>query len=340
MPPSVSPFSRAASMAATIRVDASSSAQRTGERSTASQSTSPSGTGTCTSPIRTTQEWTSTPMRGEQRPRHRAGRDPRGGLASAGPLEHVARVVEAVLEDAREVRVPGTNARHPFGLESPRLDLHRTLPVLPVAVLDHQRDRRPERLAAADAADDPGRVVLDLLALSPTVAALAAPKVGVDVARGVQRQPAGTPSTITVSCGPCDSPAVRNRSICNGLYWRGGRVPHSRARIAPRFVRAGSRFRTQDCSGEQTRPAFGGARSSTCAIARLLDAHGDVIGAICAYREVIARAARGRGVRGAAVASLRWPGAPDRRAGRLRAPPGGGGAPVDGGAFMVVSSSL
>jgi len=109
-----------------------------------------------------------------------------GPLASARALEHVASVTEAVLQHSREVGVPGANARDRFPFESPRLDLHRTLPVLPVAVRDHERDRRAEGPAAADAADDPGRIVLDLLALSPSVSALPAPEVGVEVTSGVQ----------------------------------------------------------------------------------------------------------------------------------------------------------
>ena len=81
----------------------------------------------------------------------------------------------------------GADARDPLRCESPRLHLHRSLPVLPVAVLDDERDRRAERLAAADAADDPGRVVLDLLAFTPPVSTLTAAEVGVDVAGGVER---------------------------------------------------------------------------------------------------------------------------------------------------------
>src|ERR1700730_17923151 len=98
--------------------------------------------------------------------------------------------------------------------------------------------------------------------------------------------PAGTPSTMTVSCGPCDSPAVRNRSICNGLYWRAPASPVRGVDCPPALSLSGPDRKTRLHAMREA----SGTRSSALEhlrIARLLDAHGDVIGAICAYREVM-----------------------------------------------------
>src|ERR1700692_4238993 len=98
--------------------------------------------------------------------------------------------------------------------------------------------------------------------------------------------PAGRPSTMTVSCGPCDSPAVRNRSICNGLYWRAPISPVRAIECASGLSVPGLVWHPRlDAMSEAPR-----TRTSVhdhLRIARILDAHGDVIGAICAYREVM-----------------------------------------------------
>ena len=138
--------------------------------------------------MRTTEEWTSTPIEFEESPRHRTGGNPRRGLPRACPLEDVTRIGEAELEDPGEVGVAGADPRDPLGPEPARLHLHRTLPVLPVAVLDDQRHRRAQRLATAHAADDSGGVVLDLLALAAPVTALAPVQVRIDGSPGVERQ--------------------------------------------------------------------------------------------------------------------------------------------------------
>ena len=92
-----------------------------------------------------------------------------------------------------------------------RLDLHDLRPVLPVAVADEQQDRRAERPAVADAAEDLGAVLLDRLARAAAVAPLAAGQVDREVVLGQRRGRPGTPSIVTPSAGPCDSPAVRKR---------------------------------------------------------------------------------------------------------------------------------
>src|SRR3989442_8195094 len=72
----------------------------------------------------------------EQQLAHRPAGNAGDGLARAGALQDVARVLAVVLEDAREVGVPRAGprdlppARLPGGLGLPG---HHVLPVLPVA---------------------------------------------------------------------------------------------------------------------------------------------------------------------------------------------------------------
>jgi len=99
--------------------------------------------------------------------------DSRGGLAGRGAFEYVADVVEAVLHRAGEVGVAGTQARNALRVALVGADLHDLLPVLPDAVGYNHRDGAAQRAAVADAADELGVVLLELLALRATVAALA-----------------------------------------------------------------------------------------------------------------------------------------------------------------------
>src|SRR5207244_9987075 len=108
----------------------------------------------------------------------------------AGTFEDVAYVVEAVLDHARQIGVARTQACHRWWRLGHRLDVHLALPVRPVAVLDHHGDRSAHRHAVSHAGDDLDAVVLDLLASTPTVAALAARQVDVDVF-GQYGQPGG-----------------------------------------------------------------------------------------------------------------------------------------------------
>src|SRR5947209_4487189 len=114
---------------------------------------------------------------------------PRGRLAGAGALEHVADVAVAVLHGAGEVGVPGAGPRH-FLLRRARLGhrhAHGRLPVLPVAVGDAERDGRAERGAPADAGQDVDLIALDLHAAAAAVAALAPGEVAVDVGFGQRK---------------------------------------------------------------------------------------------------------------------------------------------------------
>ena len=101
-------------------------------------------------------------------------------------------------ERAGEIGVAGTRPRHgrlarPGGVGR-RLgaDVHRVLPVGPVAVAHDQRHRAAERLAFADAREHLGRIGLDGHAPAAAVAALAALEVG-GGDRRIDRQPRRQP---------------------------------------------------------------------------------------------------------------------------------------------------
>ena len=110
----------------------------------------------------------------------RAAGDARRGLASAGALEDVAHVGEAVLLGADEVGVARPRQVHLGGLGLDRPRVHPLFPVGEVAVVDLERDRAAERAAVADAGGDVGAVGLDLHAPAAAVAELAAREVAVE----------------------------------------------------------------------------------------------------------------------------------------------------------------
>ena len=104
------------------------------------------------------------PERAEERLAHRSDRDPRGGLPRARPFEHVPRVGEPVLLHPDQVGVAGPRARQRRILEL-RLflfDGHDVLPLRPFGVVDQDRDRRADRAAVADPAEDLEAVLFDL----------------------------------------------------------------------------------------------------------------------------------------------------------------------------------
>ncbi len=155
---------------------------------------------------------------GEERPSDRAERDACGGLAGARPLEHRARLVEVVLLHAREVGVPwaraGQRRATAAGLlgQLDRLGAHHLDPLGPFGVADPQGDRAADARAVHDAARDVQLVLLELLPRATPVAELAAGEVLADGGKG-DGTPAGSPSRIATSSGPCDSPAVSQRSM-------------------------------------------------------------------------------------------------------------------------------
>src|SRR6185312_7980650 len=119
---------------------------------------------------------------------HGAGGDPCGRLAGTGALQHVAHVLVPVLEDAREVGVPGPGQPDRLAPPAVLLELlrghrpraHRVRPVRVIAVLDEERYGAAQRAAVADAAERPHVVLLELLARAAAVARLAARQVAAD----------------------------------------------------------------------------------------------------------------------------------------------------------------
>src|SRR5581483_4216398 len=107
-----------------------------------------------------------------------ADRDPRGGFPGAGTLQDVADIVVPVFHRPRQVGVTRTRtrdggaflARRSFG--SFRLDVHRSLPVFPILVADHQGDGRAGCPTVTHAAQRLGAIALDGHAAAAAVAAL------------------------------------------------------------------------------------------------------------------------------------------------------------------------
>ena len=82
---------------------------------------------------------------------------------------------------------------------------------VPLGVADLDRDRRAERAAVADPADQRHLVLLEPHPRPAAVAEPAAGQLALDLLDG-DGSPAGRPSTTTTRPRPCDSPAVRKRS--------------------------------------------------------------------------------------------------------------------------------
>jgi len=118
-------------------------------------------------------------------------RDPGRGLPGAGPLQHAARVVVAVLLHPGQVSVAGAGAgeRRVPGLRGEdllvdRVRGHHGFPFGPLGVADPDGDRAAEGPAVPDAA---GQLDLVLLELHPRAAAVAGPPPGQgggDIRRG------------------------------------------------------------------------------------------------------------------------------------------------------------
>src|SRR3989442_12715792 len=106
----------------------------------------------------------------EQQLAHGPAGDPGDGLAGAGALQDVARVLAVVLENAREVGVPRAGPRDlaPARLRGdPGLRGHHVLPGLPVAGPHEHRAGGAERLARPHAGEPLHLVRLELHAPPP-----------------------------------------------------------------------------------------------------------------------------------------------------------------------------
>ena len=123
----------------------------------------------------------------EQQAGQRASGDAGRGLSGAGALEDVADIAVPVLDRTGQVRMSRPRPRdgrtvlgagRAFRLL--RLDVHRLLPVHPVAVANQQGDRRARGDAMADARKDLGAIALDLHPPAPAVAALTTTKLQVE----------------------------------------------------------------------------------------------------------------------------------------------------------------
>ena len=202
--------------------------------------------------------WPARAPAGRRRSRTSACRPGRRARAAAGSA---ARCGPAPSQHAR--RRPGRRAMtvSHFG--------HSVLPIL-------DRDRAAQGAAVPDAA---GELDLVLLERHPRAAAVAEPAAGQgrgDVG-GLTSTPAGRPSRIATSAGPCDSPAVSQRNM-RRFGWttlpprsqarrrqgRSRREPASRARGPPRraaAARTAPRCASRPAGGQQDRAADPPARS-------------------------------------------------------------------------------
>jgi hypothetical protein len=133
----------------------------------------------------------------QERLAHGACGDRDRGLARAGALERVPNVVEAVLERAREVGVPGARERHrlralPLRVAFGRPGAHPPGPVLVVAVADDERERRAERAPVPETGEHLDHVGFELLPRTTPVSLLAPVEVAVD-RRPVEHEPGREP---------------------------------------------------------------------------------------------------------------------------------------------------
>ena len=192
-PPRVSPSFFAASISAIIAASASLSYARTGLSSMASMSVALGAmpAGAAAVPMDTTCEITSTPSGlAQELPGNGADGDAGRGLAGAGAFEHVAGVVEAVLEHAGVIGVTraGAGERCVAGevgefCRVDRVGGHDRLPLGPLGVTDLDRDRATHRPAVPHTADDRDLVGFELHPGAAAVAEAAAGELRGDIVR-------------------------------------------------------------------------------------------------------------------------------------------------------------
>ena len=224
-PPSDSPWRRASSMASHMAWLAAGivTADRRVLQRPSSRRTSASHWSTVvpqrTAPILTTRALTVTPACSQKAPADRAAGDPSDRLSRAGPLEHVARLTEAELRYAPQVCVSGP--RHHYGPQilkrwlsgRQRPGRHCCRPVAKVGVLDDHTDRRTERQTVPHSSEEAAAIALNGHSSRRGHSRPAAAQGRDRSSKRPRRRPAGIPSTMHVSAGPCDSPEVVMRSV-------------------------------------------------------------------------------------------------------------------------------
>src|SRR6202012_5804179 len=114
-----------------------------------------------------------------------------GRFARRGPLQYVTRIGEIVLQCACQVGVTGARRRYRLVLRRIAYLYGQGLsPVLPVAILNLDGDRRSDGLAVTHAGEEGRIALLDAHPASAAVALLPAPQLAV-YARAVDRHPGG-----------------------------------------------------------------------------------------------------------------------------------------------------
>ena len=213
-PPSDSLAFRAASISATIASLASASSERTGDSSTPSKSAGGErarAPGAVDGPDPRHVRADLHAERAQERLREPAGGDPRRGLARGGALEHVAHVRVAELLDPGQV-----------GVARPReVDLlHRPRPPArgssapPSSGSRGSRSTSPPGCRASARGERPAVTVarsFSIFMRPPRPWPSWRRARSASMSSGRSSRPAGSPSTIAVSPGPWDSPAVTNR---------------------------------------------------------------------------------------------------------------------------------
>ena len=135
------------------------------------------------------------PERSYQEFRHGPGCHPGGGLAGAGTLQNVSSVGLVELLGAGQVRVTRSRSGHASllgNLGSDGFDRHDVAPVLPIAVLNHHRERTAERSPVPDTGEDSDLIRLDLHPAAAPETALSPVKLYIDEVR-VEFQISGKP---------------------------------------------------------------------------------------------------------------------------------------------------
>src|SRR5207248_7438622 len=112
----------------------------------------------------------------------RAGSNPRSRFTCRSPLQHITRFAEVVFQRACQIGMTWPRRLH--GLVFGRValgDRQRLLPVLPIAVLDQDRNWGTNGLGVTHAGEKMCAVVLDLHATAAAVALLPPPQLAINV---------------------------------------------------------------------------------------------------------------------------------------------------------------